>query len=81
MNPNQFFIQACLDCAEWDSVTQDVPLALTVHRYPDNEFWIMPHQPKPGFLGRIVNTEYDLRRALEGKAYVGKPITVTPINP
>lgn len=75
-NPNEFFIQACIDCPEWDSVSQDNPLAVTVHRFPDNEFWVMPHEPKKGDIGRIVTSADDLRRCLEGKPYVGKPLTL-----
>ncbi|NOS70085.1 MAG: hypothetical protein HOP33_09155 [Verrucomicrobia bacterium] len=73
------FIELATGMNEWSSLVCD-PLRLTVHRFPDNEWWALWHTPHPQSLGRILSTPEQLREFLKGKADAGKvlaPQTIT----
>lgn len=73
------FIELATGMNEWSSLVCD-PLRLTVHRYPENEWWAMWHNPTAISLGMIFNSPADLTAFLKGNVNVGKNLTLAQIK-
>jgi hypothetical protein len=77
MNAEDFIELAC-GMNEWSSLECD-PLRLTVHRFPDNEWWALWHTPDAKSLGRILATPVELGAFLRGNINAGKNLTLATL--
>ena len=72
------FIELATGMSEWSSLVCD-PLTLTLHRFPDDEWWALWHTPHAQSLGRILTSPADLKAFLNGNGTAGKNLTAQTI--
>lgn len=72
-----YFYQACLEVREWQQISAGGLTGLTVHRYPDDVWWVLWNDPRNGAdLGRILDSDKQLRALLNGNLNLGKVLTL-----